>query len=250
MVTRMARPFLLTWRAVKLAEENEEIGIASPEWAELLRLAIEERLFHLHTGLPAKVVEYDPACQCATVQPMLKRAIRNEDGEVEVLTIPPITRAPVIFPSGNGYRIAWKLAKDDVVFLTFAERSLDKVLDAEKGRVLDPLDSRKHDLSDAVVIPGFRQRGSAQPDPGDDLVIGAEDGSTQITITKNGDVTIKAEGTIKIGDGASESAVLGDALATWLTSTLQVASPLGPIGPAVAPPVAGSELSNKVKVKP
>lgn len=178
------------------AELEPEPADLSPAWAELIARAIEDRLYHLHTGLPAKVLSYDPASQSAKVQPVLQRAFEFPDGSVKVVDCPELNRVPVVFPGGNGWAIRFRLKPDDEVFLAFAERSLDRWKDSPAGAMVDPLESRKHDLTDAIAIPSLRRRAAAMPDPGDDLVIGREDGSTEIRL--------KPDGTIELGPAANE----------------------------------------------
>ena len=236
--------------------ENTQIGALSPTLAEVIVKAIEARIFDLHTGLPARVLSYDPDSQSAEVQPLLNRVFLNADQELETLEIPPLKNVPVQYPAGNGWHISYRLAAGDVVYLTFAERSLDKWLDTAGVLTVDPADSRKHDLSDAIAIPGIRTRSAAVPDPGDDLVLGKEDGSievrlspTQIAVNAGGTtIIVRDDGTVDLGDGATQAAVLGDALDTWLTTSLTVSTAFGPSGPSTIP-LSSSELSGSVKVK-
>lgn len=79
------------------------------------------------------------------------------------------------------------------------------------------------------------------------LLIEFESGS-KIELTDNdGALTLKVD-SVQIGDGATEAAVLGDALSTWLTTNLTVGTAFGPSGPSTVA-LGSSELSTSVKVK-
>ena len=56
------------------------------------------------------------------------------------------------FPGAGGYRITFPVAEGDTGLLLFAESSLDKWL--VSGGTVDPEDDRRHDLTDAVFLPG------------------------------------------------------------------------------------------------
>jgi hypothetical protein len=53
----------------------------------------------------------------------------------------------------GAYKITFPVAAGDIVLLCFAQTSLDNWL--QLGGVVDPQDSRKFDLSDAIAIPGL-----------------------------------------------------------------------------------------------
>jgi hypothetical protein len=48
-----------------------------PTWAEVILQAIDSALLNLHTGLPAKVISYDPSKQSAEVAPFAKARLRG-----------------------------------------------------------------------------------------------------------------------------------------------------------------------------
>lgn len=228
----------------------------SPSTAELLTKAIDARLAELHTGLPAKVVAFDEAKQSCDVQPLLKRIVRDQDDDSKEVEerMPQITNVPIVYPAGGVWSITWPLKAGDIVYLTFAERALDRWLEADPGQEIDPELSRKHDLSDAVCIPGLRPRTSP---------LGGIS-KTDFTINRNGvpEMTFKEDGSILIGEGASEFAALGTAmnqflsdLVTALNSHQHTTPPgivggptTGPILPMPFSPPSGL-VSGTVKVK-
>lgn len=240
----------------------------TPEIETLIVQEIEHRLAELHTGLPAKVdkVNLRPGdstvVESVDVLPLLIRRIVPEDETEELLTenLPVIPNVPYAAGGFGGWRLHSAPHEGDLVFLAFAERSLG-AWRAGDGQAVDPVLNTKHGLTDAIAIqrldttPLFRQIAPAACHK-DDLYIGREDGSTFLTISPAGEIRVKgtnvvidAATKVELGAGASESLVLGDALSTYLTSKLTVATAFGPSGPSSVPLVAGIELSNLVKGK-
>jgi hypothetical protein len=184
-----------------------------PSWEEVITTAIQAALFNLHTGLPAKIVSYDPSKQSATVQPCLKRVFVDptDDTKTITLTPPPITNVPVSFPAGGGWSLTWQFAAGDVVYLGFSERSIDRWLEAPPGQNVDPLDSRRFHLSDAVAIASIRQRtdplaGAARGG----MRLGRDDGSTEIQIFEDGTILVKGERVLLAGEAGAPVARAGD----------------------------------------
>lgn len=189
-----------------------QAGSTKPSLAELLIEAINARIAELHTGLPAQVVAFDEDAQTCDVQPLLLHAIVGEDGARDTERYPQISNVPIHYPSAGGWSLIFPLKPDDIVFLTFAERSIDRWLESSGDREIDPEHSRKHDLSDAVCIPGIRPRRKpieALATLGDDCRLGWNDGDPAIVL--------KPDGTIEIGEGATESLLLGETLIGLLT---------------------------------
>lgn len=226
--------------------------VITPSTAEMIVSAIESRLAELHTGLPAKVISFNSNDGVCDVQVLLLRVALDEDGNEVEITIPPITNVPVHYLGGGGWSLIFPLAKDDIVFLAFMERSIDAWMEADAGKIVDPVDTRKHDLSDAIAIPQLRPRTSPIKDLaglGENLRLGYEGGAPAIVM--------KPDGTMEFGEGATEALVLGDKLKSELTTirTFQethmhpTSSPGAPTGPAAIPPLPlGEFLSPKGRV--
>ena len=116
------------------------------------------------------------------------------------------------------------------MWLIFGERSLDQYM-SSTNQVVDPLDLRMHDLSDAVAIPGCSPVVRAiKSDDNESLTLGVEDNGAQIHI-KNGGVielnfaggnmlTIQSQGstaTMTLGTGADHPVMATPTAAWWLT---------------------------------
>ena len=129
----------------------------------------------LHTALPGKIVRYDSSTQKADVQLLIKERYTDESGATQVRDLPVIPAVPVQFPGAGGYRITFPIATDDTGLVVFSEASLDKWL--VSGGTVDPSDDRRHDLTDAVFLPGLRDFGHALASaPTDRATFGKDDG--------------------------------------------------------------------------
>lgn len=218
-----------------------------PSLSELLRSRVNGALEEVHTALPVRVESYDASTQKVSVQPVIKKAFVDEEGERQVERLPVITGVPVQFPSGGGYRITFPITAGDTGLLVFSEASLDVWL--SEGGEVDPLDDRRFDLSDGVFLPGVRSFKTPITDASSDhMTLGAE-GGLQIHIDGS---------SISLGtdNGAQlEAAALGDSiesflggasptsLKTWLTGLASL------VAYAVPYPVLPSLKSSSIKVK-
>jgi len=159
----------------------------SPTLEELLRTAIEYYLEEVHTSMPGRITEFDPVEQRAEVQPMVNRLIETEEGDELEEPFPPITDVPIIFPRTKNFVVTFPIEVGDLVLLLFTERSIDKWLssDAKTPVPTNPDDFFRHDLSQAVAIPGLYPFGRPVTNfDNEALTIGA-DGSTIVRVKKD-----------------------------------------------------------------
>jgi hypothetical protein len=110
----------------------------------------------IHTMSVATVVSYDATSSPprATVRLIPCNRRMGEGGVDECFRVPPLTGCPVIFPgAGAGIAITWPLAAGDTVAVLVAERSIAEWLETG-GDATEPSDPRRHDYSDAFILPG------------------------------------------------------------------------------------------------
>lgn len=173
------------------------------EIAEVLRNAIEDRLFDLQTALPGIIVSYNPANQRAVVKVGVKR--KYPDGTLT--EYPVLEDVPVQFPKGGSFSFTWPVKADDECFLVFSARSIE--VWKRDGGVQTPIDGRKFHLSDAIALIGVsslsKKIAGAASDKarivnGTTSVELAEDGKTTV---KSGGATMEmlANGEVKISNG-------------------------------------------------
>ncbi|WP_314283021.1 Gp138 family membrane-puncturing spike protein [Haemophilus sputorum] len=148
---------------------------------------IQQAQKQIHTALPAKVVDFNPKNQTATLAVQITQ-ILTDGGTVQ---IPPLVDVPVAFPRGGGFAVTFPLNAGDEGIAIFSERCIDGWW--QSGRASEPMDYRQHDLSDAMFIPSI----CSVPNAIDGFYTGGLsmqtlDGSTFIRIT-NGTIHIKGD---------------------------------------------------------
>lgn len=175
---------------------------------DLVNAAIEERLAELHTAMPARIMEYDPAKQEAVVQPLIKRRYYDADNNPKGLVDqPPIVAVPVVFPSAATGIISFPIKKGDIVLLIFSELSVDNFNFSDGQSTVDPDDFRRFHYSDAIAIPGLYPFNRAIGSDPDNLAIRFNVGGNESSIKfkPNGDVQITTSGkTIVNATGTAE----------------------------------------------
>lgn len=172
---------------------SDRIGSSrTPNLAEVFSTILEKRLADLHVAMPAVVTKFDKVKQTITAKPLLKNTVVYDDGEEDAETLPEFPEVPVVYPRGGGYFLAFPLEKGDNVLLVFNERSIDKYWYSSGKTEIDPVDLRKHDLSDAVAIPGFQPLTRVLKEDLSSAVLGKEKGAqvrpkaSTVDVTSNG----------------------------------------------------------------
>lgn len=148
----------------------------TPELADIIQQAIEDRLAEVHVMLPGRIKSYDAGTQKAEVEPMLTRLQKTVDGEIKE-TLPVIPDVPVVFPRAGGFKITMPVQAGDRCMLVFCERSIDKYQIGDGG-VTDPDLFQMHDLSDPVAVLGwYIDKEALSTTDSDGLQIGKEGGA-------------------------------------------------------------------------
>lgn len=176
------------------------------EWADQLKGEI-------NVCLPAVVEKYDEDTGRITARPAVRYNWILEDTDERVTQrFPAIPNVPVAFPRWGDFGITAPLAPGDHVLLVFADRSIDEYV-ATGSEDSTPQDVRRFDLTDAVAFP--TNIAAAPGTLGPDMVVGSD--TSRVTLKPNGDIII--EGTnIKLGEGATEAVLKGDAFVSALVT--------------------------------
>lgn len=179
--------------------------------AEIIRRAIDSAGLQLKVCMPC-VVKQVLGNQNVNIQPALQARYSFQDASKPntATTLPVIQNVPVSMPIGNGYSIKLPVAVGDTGYFVCADRSLDVWL-AGSGGIVDPQDSRKHDLSDAIFVPGLVPFSKQTTDGTTDLVI--TNGASVSRFMKNGGalftdgvmlVKFNQDGTYVFSNGTNE----------------------------------------------
>jgi hypothetical protein len=126
----------------------------APSVGEVIKAALAKALGEFRVCIPVRVERYDVSKGLVDVQPLIKNPRYDENGDRIAETLPVICNVPVEFPGAGGMRITFPIQKGDTGEVVFADLSLDIWLD--RGGIVDPLDDRRHHLSDAIFRPGLK----------------------------------------------------------------------------------------------
>lgn len=107
--------------------------------------------FNMRCCIPCIIQSYDANKGTVECQPAVRERIINQNEEIEYLNLPLLTNVPVMFPSNSKYSVTFPLAKGDECLVLFSDLSIDNFW--EKGNVQNPIEDRRHDLSDGIAIP-------------------------------------------------------------------------------------------------
>lgn len=223
-------------------------------FAEVAREAMRRVMLELGVCRPASVISYDSETLTVQVQPLHKRVVRAEGGELVEVTPPPLACRVWTFDAG-GFVVVPSILPGDVVGLIVPDRTLGPLEAADRATTEKPLQpvepglSRAHDVSDAVAVPGLIPTDvGAAPPPGTDaapLLLRHKAGLLEIAVYPDGRIRFGLEGTAE----ADQRGVRGDVLATfleslgnWLTSHTHPAPGGATSPPAGPPPSAPADL--------
>ena len=119
---------------------------------EGIRAALDGQQATIWTALPGIILSFDPVKVTAQVQIAIQGALDLPNGKTQYVDIAPISDVPVHFPGGGGFVITWPLVAGDECQIHIQARDMDSW--QQQGGVQRPIDSRMHDLSDAICVPG------------------------------------------------------------------------------------------------
>lgn len=184
---------------------------------QIIRMAIASAMMRMRVHLPA-VITSVKGNQKVNVQPLIKsRYIDNS-----VRSLPEIQNVQVSMPMGKNYSIKLPIEVGDTGSLLFSDRSLD-IWKTGDGGEIDPQDSRTHDISDPIFIPGLVPFANQTTDESKDLVLTASDAQLRLN----------PKGGFKLQNLKSAKELIN--ILTQLVQTLSTASTVsgGPFTPDV-----------------
>lgn len=107
--------------------------------------------FNLRCCIPGIIQSYDSIHNTATIQPAIREEIVNEDNTVQYMNLPILVNVPIIFPSCSIGSIKMLLKQGDECLVLFSDLSIDNFW--KYANVQNPIEVRRHDLSDGIAIP-------------------------------------------------------------------------------------------------
>jgi len=165
----------------------------TPSFSFVMNQAIENALNNVNVSIPAQVVAVDNAKGFVDVQPVLKK--RYSDGEL--VDIPVISKVPIATYRANDAFISLPVKVGDYVNLIFSQRSLDVWLN--KGGIVDPVDPRKFNISDAIAYLGvYPETMPLDGVSSEDLVI--KNAASKISVKPNGEIVLEGSAIRALAD--------------------------------------------------
>jgi hypothetical protein len=158
--------------------QNPPFDEATPTLDQLINLGISNALLEVHTMIPCTIVAIRNNGCFVDLQPSIKRVY--QDGTIE--TLPVIQQVPVQMMRGNDFYIKPPVAVNDQGFAVFCERSLDNWV--VSGGLVESNDTRTHDLSDCVYVPGMYPLSSVLAGNPNDMIL--SNGKALMSIQKAG----------------------------------------------------------------
>lgn len=160
-------------------EDDED---ALDEW-------LRHELHNLHTAQPCEVISFDK--DRATVD--IKLGVLRDITGVSV-NVSSIYDVPVSYPCTSKFKMTFPIKVGDTGLAIFCESSIDRWLTRPAGSnkgYQNPLDTRMHDYTDAVFIPGIKRYAEVE-EISDDVVL--EFGETTFTLRENGTFSMTGQG--------------------------------------------------------
>lgn len=112
---------------------------------------ILETMFRTRCSIPCIVQSYNPEQNTVECQPAIREKLISEDATVSYSQIPLLLNVPVVFPGGSFFHLKFPIKQGDECLVVFSDLSIDNFW--LNGNVQNPVESRRHDLSDGIAIP-------------------------------------------------------------------------------------------------
>lgn len=167
-------------------DRNPDWSEQTPPMDQVIREAIRAAMLDVFFMRPAVVTKVH-GNQKVDVQVLLKRVYTNGTA----VNLAPIQNVMVSMPTGEGWSIKYPISVGCKGMAIFCDRSLDKWSNSDGGFV-DPVDTRAHDLSDPVFVPGLVPFAQQTTDTTDDIVL--TNGDAELHLAKEGKFKLKGAG--------------------------------------------------------
>jgi hypothetical protein len=130
----------------------QNIGERSGSQDELFRRFGEALTTDLRVAMPGIIQSFDAVKQTVIVKPAIRERIIL-DGQVQMMEIPLLLDVPIMIPRAGGYALTLPIQEGDDCLVIFSDMCIDAWW--QSGGVQNPLERRRHDLSDAFAILGI-----------------------------------------------------------------------------------------------
>lgn len=107
---------------------------------------------NLRVSMPGIIQSFDPESVTCVIQPAINGSETDEAGNPVSLNLPLLVDVPVVFPRGGGVTLTFPVKAGDECLVIISDCCIDFWW--QSGGVQEPVDTRRHDLSDAFAIVG------------------------------------------------------------------------------------------------
>ena len=107
--------------------------------------------FNIRCCIPGIIQKYNPNNNTAEIQPAIREEVVNEDNSVSYVNLPLLINVPLVFLSSKNSGITFPVQQNDECLVFFSDLSYDNFW--MNGNVQNPVEVRRHDLSDGIAIP-------------------------------------------------------------------------------------------------
>lgn len=112
---------------------------------------IQKASFDIRCCIPGIIQSYNAENNTAEIQPAIREEVVNEDNSVSYVNLPLLINVPIVFPSTKLGGVRFTLEQGDECLVVFSDLSYDNFWIS--GNVQNPIEVRRHDLSDGIAIP-------------------------------------------------------------------------------------------------
>lgn len=158
-------------------------------------------LFNMKVSFPAKVTTVN-ANGTVNIQPVIREKLISSGNSVSYVNLPIIPNVPICWPNAGGYSITFPIDVGDECLAVISDQSFDNWW--LYGGVQNPIEYRRHDLTDAIAIFGPKSIPNTLPEP---------QGFT-VRTPKGKAIEILGDGTLKLLSGTGASLVINQSKAT------------------------------------
>jgi hypothetical protein len=139
---------------------GEELLMADPrerhdDMDEALRFAMGRVTGEMWTALPVTVTEDSDGHICR-LRPVIKGQQQAEDGSYTAANMPEMGMVPIVYSAGGGFTMTHPVKKGDEGIAIFSARCIDGWW--KEGGIQPEPYARRYNLSDAMYIPGIRNK--------------------------------------------------------------------------------------------
>lgn len=108
-------------------------------------------MFRMRCAIPAIIQSYNPSQNTVEAQPAIRERLVMEDGSIRYINLPLLINVPVAFPSSGAASVTFPIGRGDECLIIFSDLAIDNFWTS--GVVQNPIEVRRHDLSDGIAIP-------------------------------------------------------------------------------------------------